>query len=164
MSGSKKSPPGSWICRWDQIVAGSERLGTGRQQLPQSLCAHQPQQLLGCPAAARAMAEQALSIRSPLLHRSIPAPPRHPVYHRGTRGAIAWGHRRGGRDTGSPGAGVARKSASLPLQARAALRGPAVMNPSHLLVYSSLQQMSPSPSGDSSSGGMLFQASPSNPY
>lgn len=65
---------------------------------------------------------------------------------------------------GSLGAGVARKSTAVPIQARAAPQGPAVMYPPHLLVYSSLQQMSPCLSGDSSSGGMLFQASPSNPY
>lgn len=43
MSGGKKSPPtAAEFAGWDQIVAGSERLGAGRQQLWHSLGPHQP--------------------------------------------------------------------------------------------------------------------------
>lgn len=57
-----------------------------------------------------------------------------------------------------------QENTAMLLPAREALRDPAVMNSPFLLVYSSLQQMSPCLSRDSSSGGMLFQTSPSNPY
>lgn len=94
-------------------------------------------------------------------HRDSLRAPSAPAWHQRCDSTVTPVRQQGHREPWCRGG---QENTAMLLPAREALRGPAVMNSPLLLVYSSLQQMSPCLSTDSSSGGMLFQTSPSNPY